>query len=58
MERMIAVVVFGRIPKIAESVGEVIDGAILTVQRADNILRMKRKANIRISESSIMMSNQ
>lgn len=51
-------VVFGRIPKIAESVGEVIDGAISTVQRADNILRTERKANIGISESSIMMSNQ
>lgn len=51
-------VVFGRIPKIAESVGEVIDGAISTVQRADNILRIESKANVRISESSIMMSNQ
>lgn len=36
-------IVFGQIPKVEESVGEVINVVILMVQRVDNILRTRRK---------------
>jgi hypothetical protein len=41
--RMIAMIVFGRIPKAAELVGEVINVAKSVVQRVDNILRKTNK---------------
>lgn len=36
-------IVFGRIPRIVESVAEVIDEVISVVQRVDNILKSDRE---------------